>query len=99
MAEKFGKDNKRKRHSNERLRTSFANSGRMAGIGTLYDNYGDESFPIGMSPFSEHVKTPVVKKETEDEKNFREHGGEVVRYKLSEGELKELLTKKEAKDK
>ena len=33
----------RRTHINERLRTEFANSGRAAGIGTLYDNYGDES--------------------------------------------------------
>ena len=33
----------RRTHINERLRTEFANSGRAAGIGTPYDNYGDES--------------------------------------------------------
>ena len=33
----------RRTHINERLRTEFANSGRAAGIGTLYGNYGDES--------------------------------------------------------
>ncbi len=30
---------KRKRHANEFLRTSLANSGRIAGTGMLYDNY------------------------------------------------------------
>ena len=33
----------RRTHINERMRTEFANSGRAAGIGTIYDNYGDES--------------------------------------------------------
>lgn len=33
----------RRTHINERLRTEFANSGRAAGIGISYDNYGDES--------------------------------------------------------
>ena len=37
--------NKRERntHVNERLHTSFANSGRIAGDGIIYDDYGDES--------------------------------------------------------
>ena len=30
-------------HINERLHASLANSGRAAGIGISYDNYGDES--------------------------------------------------------
>ena len=33
----------RRTHINERLRTGFTNSGRVAGIGISYDNYGDES--------------------------------------------------------
>lgn len=33
----------RKRHSNEFIRTSFINSGRIAGYGMLEDNYDDES--------------------------------------------------------
>ena len=39
----FAKDNKRKRHANERMRTSFSNSGRIAGAGILYDDYSEES--------------------------------------------------------
>ena len=37
--------NKRERnaHANERMRTSFANSGRIAVDGIVYDDYGDES--------------------------------------------------------
>lgn len=37
------KDNKRKRHINECMRTSLANSGRAAGMGILYDRYDEES--------------------------------------------------------
>lgn len=37
------KDNKRKRHINEFRKTSFANSGRAAGMGILYDRYDEES--------------------------------------------------------
>lgn len=32
-----------KNHVNEFLKTGFANSGRVAGIGTPYDRYGEES--------------------------------------------------------
>ena len=32
-----------KSHINERLHTEFANSGRVAGAGILYDKYDDES--------------------------------------------------------
>ena len=37
--------NKRERntHANERMRTSFTNSGRIAGDGILYDDYSEES--------------------------------------------------------
>lgn len=35
--------NKRKRHINEFLHTSLANSGRAAGMGILYDRYDEES--------------------------------------------------------
>lgn len=37
--------NKRERntHANERMRTNFANSGRIAGDGIIYDRYDDES--------------------------------------------------------
>lgn len=32
-----------KNHINERLRTTFADSGRAAGIGVLYDRYDEDS--------------------------------------------------------
>lgn len=34
----------RNSHINERMRTSFTNSGRVAGAGILYDDYGEESW-------------------------------------------------------
>ena len=34
----------RKRHINEMLKTSFANSGRAKGAGIVEDDYGDESW-------------------------------------------------------
>lgn len=43
--------NKRERntHANERMRTSFSNSGRIAGDGILYDDYSEESWGGGKS--------------------------------------------------
>lgn len=48
----------RKSHINERLRTEFANSGRAAGIGTLYDDYGDESGNPHYGPLKAGVQMP-----------------------------------------
>jgi hypothetical protein len=31
-------------HANERMKTSFRNSGRIAGMGILYDDYSEESY-------------------------------------------------------
>lgn len=84
---KFGKDNNRKRHANERMRTSFANSGRIAGMGILHDNYSEDSFP---DPRYCYIGTPVKKPETEEEKNFKKYGGKVRRYKLSKEEIAKL---------
>lgn len=41
--------NKRERntHANERMRTNFVNSGRIAGGGILYDDYSEESWGGG----------------------------------------------------
>jgi hypothetical protein len=48
----------RRTHINERLRTEFANSGRAAGIGTLYDDYGDESCRPCYNPATGRVRMP-----------------------------------------
>ena len=65
---------KRKRHVNEHIRTSLANSGRAAGMGILYDDYSEKSYPSGMMKtdhFPEHkVGIPL----TEEERRFREEG-------------------------
>lgn len=76
----FGKDNNKKRHANERLRTSFANSGRIAGMGILHDNYGEDSFPDSKGYY---IGTPAEKADTEEEKQFKKYGGKVRRYKLT----------------
>lgn len=38
---------KRKRHINEFMKTSFVNSGRVAGHGMVEDDYSEESGPQG----------------------------------------------------
>ena len=79
---KFGKDNNRKRHANERMRTSFTNSGRIAGTGILYDDYSETSYPSGMMRTDYFPKKKVGIPLTEEEKRFRDEGGPVVTYKL-----------------
>ena len=50
---------KHKRHINEFIKTGFANSGRVAGDGVLYDNYADESCrPHSNLTGSVHVNMP-----------------------------------------
>lgn len=74
------KDNKRKRHINERMRTSFANSGRVAGMGILYDDYSEDSgkptynksaYPVYTTDWledkeRERLSGPVTTKRLED---------------------------------
>ena len=78
------KDNKRKSHINERMRTSLANSGRAAGMGILYDDYSETSYPSGMmktNHFPEHkVGLPL----TEEERKFKEEGGPVITYRIED---------------
>lgn len=50
--------NERKAHINERLRTNLANSGRAAGMGISYDNYGEESGNPRYDPGSIRVRMP-----------------------------------------
>lgn len=75
------KDNKRKRHINERMRTSLANSGRAAGMGILYDDYSEDSgkpihgsrnpYPVYTTDWleekeKERLPGPVITKRLED---------------------------------
>ena len=83
---KFGKDNNRKRHANERMRTSFANSGRIAGTGILYDDYSETSYPSGMMRTDCFPEKKVGIPLTEEEKRFRDEGGPVITYTLKDKE-------------
>ena len=81
---KLGKDNKRKRHANEFMRTSFSNSGRIAGMGILHDSYDEEAYPsVCLSPSycpARKVDFPI----SASEKEFRENGGKVISYNLKD---------------
>lgn len=71
---------KRKRHVNEHIRTSLANSGRVAGMGILYDDYSEESgkprydrsaYPVYTTDWleekeKERLPGPVITKRLED---------------------------------
>ncbi len=89
---KFAKDNKRKRSANEFIRTSLANSGRIAGIGISYDDYSD-NFDIAMEntdyfPNPKFGAPPL----SEEEQDFRDNGGPVKIYKLKEGEIMNITS-------
>jgi len=45
-------------HINERLHTSFANTGRAAGMGISYDRYDDESGNPDYDPHDSRVRLP-----------------------------------------
>jgi hypothetical protein len=75
------KDNKRKRHINERMRTSFTSHGsRAAGMGILHDDYSEESgrprydrsaYPVYTTDWleekeKERLPGPVITKRLED---------------------------------
>ena len=82
---RLGKDNKRKRHTNEFMRTSLAISGRIAGSGVLYDDYSEDSYRGAPRPdyFPEpKLRIPL----TEEEKRFRDEGGPVATYNLKDKE-------------
>ncbi len=82
---RLGKDNKRKRHANEFMRTSLANSGRIAGIGISYDDYSEDSY--NGEPGTDYFPDPKMQVPlTEEEKRFRDEGGPVITYKLKDGE-------------
>ena len=75
--------NKRERntHANERMRTSFANSGRIAGEGILYDDYSEESGhrpPVANTRRTAKVTFPLDPLEQRD--------GPVITYKMAKGE-------------
>lgn len=75
---------KRKRHVNERIRTSLANSGRIAGTGMLYDDYSETSYPSGMMRTDYFPEKKVGIPLTEEERRFREEGGPVITYRIED---------------
>ena len=92
----FAKDNSKLHHVNERMRTNFANSGRIAGLGVLYDDFSEDSSPgkLGVTE-----GTPVYKQCTEEEKELIQNGGKVKTYRLSRAELIEKGYIKESEGK
>ena len=71
-------------HANEHMKTSFRNSGRIAGIGILYDDYSEEAFPsVNTDPrYCPDPKLGIPL--TEEEKKFRDEGGPVITYQIKE---------------
>lgn len=65
-------------HSNEMLKSGLANSGRIAGIGILYDDYSEDSCP----DIHRGTGTPIGKPRTKEELDFIQNGGEVKVYKM-----------------
>ena len=68
----------RKRHANEFIRTGFANSGRIAGMGIAHDDYSEDSGCPTYGPGSMLVRLPYVPHEESP----------IISYKLTEEELK-----------
>lgn len=71
----------RKRHANEFMRTSFENSGRIAGMGVLYDKYDEES---GGPVYGENNVRVVTPSDFLSPAERRELSGPVKTYKLKE---------------
>jgi hypothetical protein len=71
-------------HANEHMKTSFRNSGRIAGIGILYDDYSEEAFSsVNTDPrYCPDPKLGIPL--TEEEKKFRDEGGPVITYQIKE---------------
>lgn len=78
----FAKDSNRG-HVHERMKTAFSNSSRIAGTGITYDNYDEESFPIGAKPRA-YEGTPIYKTLTQEELHFRTYGGPIKTYRIGE---------------
>lgn len=60
------KINKKGRHSNEFMRTSFANSGRIAGDGILSDDYSETSMGGYYNQYPSPEISQYTKKEWEE---------------------------------
>lgn len=69
-----------RKHCGEYLKTGFANSGRIAGSGMLYDRYDDECGGGGTI----RQGTPVGITEVEEKAKKEREGSPVVTYFLEE---------------
>ena len=70
----------RRGHANEHMKTSFAHSGRIAGIGILYDDYSEESYG-GYYDFKCRMRT-VSESLTPDE--VQALNSPVITYRIKE---------------
>jgi hypothetical protein len=77
-----------KSNINERLRTSFANSGRAAGIGISYDRYDEES---GYRPGPKHIGC-TFPSDSLTPQQLSALNSEVRVYKMKKGMLKDEQT-------
>ncbi len=69
--ERGGKKGMARRHANEFLRTTFTNSGRIAGMGILYDDYSETSFPPGRyEPSPNPVGITKIEEQKKAEKEY-----------------------------
>ena len=84
-----------RRHVNEFLRTTFANSGRIAGTGILYDDYSETSFPPGRY---EPSPNPVGITKIEEQKKA-ERDTPVTTYKLTRYERIKYMSIEEVAEK
>lgn len=69
-----------KKHINEFVRTSFSNSGRVAGAGVNYDRYDEESNPELCEKYKDNIYGVVMPGKSEEEKASLD--GPVITYFL-----------------
>ena len=77
---------KDKRDLNRYQRTGFANSGRAAGMGILYDRYDDEALGGATNPHYSPI--PRLEMYTEEEREEMTKPGEVITYYIDKEEAK-----------
>ena len=66
-----------KKHPRECLKTSFANHGRVAGSGILYDKYDDES---GREVYNSYYRAAKIKQREEKAKEEHENAPVTVYF-------------------
>lgn len=78
---------KDKRDLNRYQRTGFANSGRAAGAGIMYDRYDEEAYGGATNPH--YFPVPRLEMYTKEEREEMMKPGEVVTYYISKEEAME----------